>query len=63
MSSENLVTLTQDEIDRFSLKDKQVGDVITAAEYSELSRKALKKDNKEEAETEADKPAKKSDKK
>lgn len=59
--SENLVTLTQDEIERFGLKDKQVGDVITASEYSALSKKAVEKENKEEAE--ADKTAKKTDKK
>ncbi len=30
----NLVTLTQDEINRFNLKGKEVGDVLTAEEYS-----------------------------
>ncbi len=30
----NLVTLTQDEITRFNLKGKEVGDVLTAEEYS-----------------------------
>lgn len=58
----NLLTLTQDEINRFGLKDKQVGDVITAEEYSELQKKAVKKENKEEAAAEAPaekKPSKK----
>ncbi len=32
----NLVTLTQDEINRFNLKGKEVGDAITAEEYSKL---------------------------
>ena len=51
--SDNLVTLTQDEIDRFNLKDKQVGDAITATEYSALQKKAVAKENKEEAAAES----------
>lgn len=34
----NLLTLSQDEIDRFNLKGKVVGDVITAEEYSKLQK-------------------------
>lgn len=56
----NLLTLTQDEIERFELKDKVAGDVITAEEYSVLQKKAHegKKENAEE-----EKSAKKADKK
>lgn len=54
----NLLTLTQEEIDRFELKNKEVGDTITAEEYSKLQKEYEKDQNKEEAET-----AKKSDKK
>jgi hypothetical protein len=32
----NLLTLSPDEITRFNLKGKEVGDVITAEEYSKL---------------------------
>ncbi len=34
----NLLTLSQDEITRFNLKGKEVGDVITAEEYSKLQK-------------------------
>lgn len=34
----NLLTLSQDEIDRFGLKGKVVGDTITAEEYSKLQK-------------------------
>jgi hypothetical protein len=44
----NLLTLSQDEITRFELKDKQAGDVITAEEYSALVAKAEKSEDKEE---------------
>ena len=54
----NLLTLTQDEINRFELKDKVVGDVITAEEYSKLVKKAEKAEDKKESE-----PVKKTDKK
>ena len=46
----NLLTLTDEEITRFNLKDKVAGDVITAEEYSALEKKAHEADNKDEAE-------------
>jgi hypothetical protein len=36
--SENLLTLTQDEIDRWEIKGKVPGDTITASEYSKLQK-------------------------
>ncbi len=48
----NLVTLTQDEIDKYDLKGKQVGDAITAEEYSKHQKEYQEKQNKSE-----DKPA------
>lgn len=45
----NLVTLTQDEIDRFEIKGKQVGDVLTDEEYSKLQKEYLESQNKSEA--------------
>lgn len=57
----NLVTLTQDEITRFEIKDKVVGDTITAEEYSAYTAKETEKLNKEEAKAESEeKSAKKS---
>jgi hypothetical protein len=53
----NLLTLTQDEIDRFELKGKEVGDVITAEEYSKLQKAFEDKQN--EPKKEEKKPAKK----
>lgn len=47
----NLVTLTQDEINRFNLKGKEVGDVLTAEEYSKHQKEYESNRNKE------DKPA------
>lgn len=38
----NLLTLSQDEIDRFELKGKQVGDTITAEEYSKLQKESIR---------------------
>ncbi len=43
----NLVTLTQDEIDKYDLKGKQVGDAITAEEYSK-HQKEYEADQKSE---------------
>ncbi len=48
----NLVTLTQDEITRFNLKGKEVGDAITAEEYSKHQKEYEANRNKSE-----DKPA------
>ena len=48
----NLVTLTQDEIDKYDLKGKQVGDAITAEEYSKHQKEYEVSRNKSE-----DKPA------
>ncbi len=48
----NLVTLTQDEITRFNLKGKEVGDAITAEEYSKHQKEYESARNKSE-----DKPA------
>jgi hypothetical protein len=54
----NLLTLTQDEIDRYNIKGKQVGDVITAEEYSKLQKEyesKQKRASKEDASAEDDK--------
>jgi hypothetical protein len=65
MSNSNLVTLTQDEIDRFGIKGKQVGDAITAEEYSKYQKEYLAGQDKSRPRSEADtsaedkKPAKK----
>jgi hypothetical protein len=58
----NLVTLTQDEINRFSLKGKEVGDAITAEEYSKHQKEYLASQDKKEVKT-SDSVAPKSDKK
>ena len=47
----NLMTLTQDEIDRWELKGKQPGDTITAEEYSKHSKEYQEKQNKQEVKT------------
>ncbi len=57
----NLLTLTQDEIDRFDLKGKVVGDVITAEEYSKL-QKEYEADQKSEDKPEVDTSSKTSSK-
>lgn len=54
----NLLTLTDEEITRFGLKDKVAGDVITAEEYSDLQKKAEKAANKEDVSEEKTKKAK-----
>jgi len=51
----NLLTLSQDEIERFNLKGKEVGDVITAEEYSKLQKEYEANRNKSEDKPE-DKP-------
>ena len=59
----NLLTLSQDEIDRFNLKGKQVGDTITDEEYSKYQKEYEANRDKESSEDEtedtAPKPAKK----
>jgi hypothetical protein len=59
----NLLTLTQDEIDRYNIKGKQVGDVITAEEYSKLQREYEAKDKKASAKDAAAEDEKKTVKK
>lgn len=54
----NLLTLSQDEIDRFELKDKQVGDTITAEEYSKYQKEYEDKQNGSTEKTEAPKKSK-----
>jgi hypothetical protein len=52
--SENLLTLTQDEIDRWELKGKVPGDTITASEYSKLQKEFEANRDKQEAKTSDD---------
>ena len=47
----NLLTLTQDEIDRFKLKGKEVGDTITAEEYSKHQKEYEADQDKPEVDT------------
>lgn len=47
----NLLTLTQDEIDRWELKGKVPGDTITAEEYSKHSKEYNEKQNEQEVKT------------
>ncbi len=58
----NLLTLSQDEIDRFGLKGKQVGDAITAEEYSKLQKEYEANRNKPEDKPEVDTSSKTSSK-
>ena len=52
----NLVTLTQDEIERFNLKGKKVGDAITAEEYSKHQKEfETNRDKTSSTEDETDK--------
>jgi len=44
----NLLTLSPDEITRFNLKGKEVGDVITAEEYSKHQKEYEVSRNKSE---------------
>ena len=46
--SENLLTLTQDEINRWEIKGKVPGDTITASEYSKY-QKEYEADRKKES--------------
>ena len=56
----NLLTLSQDEIDRFNLKGKEVGDVITAEEYSNLQKEyETKQDKSRPTPDDSDKKSKK----
>ena len=60
----NLVTLTQDEIDRFGIKGKQIGDAITAEEYSKYQKEySNKREGKPVAADESAPAEKKSSKK
>ncbi len=58
----NLLTLSQDEITRFNLKGKEVGDVITAEEYSKLQKEYEANRNKSEDKPEVDTSSKTSSK-
>lgn len=55
----NLLTLSQDEIDRFNLKGKEVGDVITAEEYSTHQKEYETRENKEAKEDQPEQAKKK----
>lgn len=47
----NLLTLTQDEIDRWGIKGKVPGDVITAEEYSKYQKEYEADQDKPEVDT------------
>ncbi len=61
--SENLLTLTQDEIDRWEIKGKVPGDTITAQEYSKLQKEFEDNRDKKEATASDDSDKKTSSKK